>query len=214
MKQSGCWEQDSLPEPSNIQCWQRSSSSAGPQVIPVDACILGLPQRCMDAALYARAQDAEPPAHTSSMRAHAALQRWTCSLGHHSPHRLALNCLAVQVLHSSAAILQLFQAGRWDIQQRLSHCSRPGESMSFAAVHAACDGLSKHLKDLLRNPVVIASSKVCHQPPSLTAQPAESLSITGMRLATGCDGGIVLAMDMGFLASWLTAVPGLMLRAS
>ena len=106
-------------------------------------------------------------------------------------HRLVLSWYSVQVLHSSNAILQLFQAGRWDIQQRLSHCFRPGKSMSFAAVHAACDSLSKQLKDLLRDPVVIPSSKVCHQPPSLRIKPAYNLSITGVLGATGCNGRAV-----------------------
>ena len=73
----------------------------------------------------------------------------------------------VQVLHSSKAIVQLFQAGQWDVQQRLSHCSRLKESMSFAAVHAACSRLHKQIRDLLRDPVLVPSSKVSHTHPSL-----------------------------------------------
>ena len=68
--------------------------------------------------------------------------------------------LALQALHSSGAILQLFQAGEWDIQQRLVHSSQPFESMSFAAVHTACSGLGKQIGELLRDPVVVLSSKV------------------------------------------------------
>ena len=71
----------------------------------------------------------------------------------------------MQVLHSSKAILDLFQAGRWDILQRLSHCSRAKESMSFAAVHTACERMSKQLGDLLRDLVVVPSSKVHHHQP-------------------------------------------------
>ena len=70
--------------------------------------------------------------------------------------------ITVQVLHSSKAIVQLFQAGKWDIQQRLSHCSCLEESMSFAAVHAACDRLKRQTRDLLRDPVVVPGSKVGH----------------------------------------------------
>lgn len=78
----------------------------------------------------------------------------------------------MQVRHSSKAILDLFKAGRWDVQQRLSHCSRPKESMTFPAVHTACERLSKQLRDLLRDPVVVPSSKVHHHLPSHAKQPA------------------------------------------
>ena len=72
-----------------------------------------------------------------------------------------------QVLQSSKAIVQLLQAGQWDVRQRLSHCSCLEDSMSFAAVHAACSRLHQQIRDLLRDPVLVPSSKVSHTHPSL-----------------------------------------------
>ena len=89
----------------------------------------------------------------------------------------AFSAFNAQVLHSSKAIMELFKAGRWEVQQRLSHCSRPAESMSFAALHTGCERLSKQLRDLLRDPVNVPSSKVHHQVPCLVKQP---------RISRGC----------------------------
>lgn len=69
----------------------------------------------------------------------------------------------VQVLYSLKGILQLAKEGRWDVNERMAHFSRPGDIVSLAAVYGACNSFTKQIMDLLREPVVIFRPKVTHQ---------------------------------------------------
>ena len=45
-------------------------------------------------------------------------------------------------------------------QQRLVHCSSPGDSARIVAVHEACERLSAELRELSRDPVLPTRSQV------------------------------------------------------
>lgn len=112
---------------------------------------------------------------------------------------------AVQVLLSSKGVFALFRAGEWEAEQRLSHCSRPEESLSIVTVGTACDRLGQQMKNLGTEPVLPGRSQAsllitrpCHHDMRhhlfYLKSPCAKVNIPTILLKSTRDACIVLVM--------------------
>ena len=76
----------------------------------------------------------------------------------------------MQALLSARSVMKELAARGVTPQDRLAHCSSPGDSVHVVAVHGACERLSAELRELGRNPVLPSRSQVSqHAIPYLAA---------------------------------------------
>ena len=90
----------------------------------------------------------------------------------------------MQALLSARSVMKELAERGVSPQDRLSHCSSPGDSARVVAVHEACERLSAQLQELGREPVLPTRSQVC-QPAIPNLKP---LLMTAEHILVHCYG--------------------------